>query len=249
VPRVAPSRIAFRSRPFPSSSLVVRALDAARVVVELESSNRRRSAATASSARSRARARNLRARDRSRRRVGKQFECGDRPEDLTVRKKTSRPRGDARHPARARRRQTRARAMDANEHDDAMEDTQRQIARLLPDIIRGADLEKATVRTLQKSLENSMGRDLGEHKNFIRAEVRARARARSRRDARAMIDSRFGAVWEGFDARHRRRCVNFGLRSLRGMIELNSPRDDGGAGALGRARGVERSMTDARDAL
>ena len=248
MPRVAPSRIAFRSRPFPSSSLVVRALDAARVVVELESSNRRRSAAPASSARSRARARNLRARDRSRRRVGKQFERGDRPEDLTVRKKTRRPRGvDV--AARARRRQTRARAMDANEHDDAMEDTQRQIARLLPDIIRGADLEKATVRTLQKSLEDSLGRDLGEHKNFIRAEVRARARARSRRDARAMIDSRFGAVWEGFDARHRRRCVNFGLRSLRGMIELNSPRDDGGAGALGRARGVERSMTDARDAL
>jgi len=138
-------------------------------------------------------------------------------------------------PARARRRQTRARAMDANEHDDAMEDTQRQIARLLPDIIRGADLEKATVRTLQKSLENSMGRDLGEHKNFIRAEVRARARARTRRDARAMIDSRFGAVWEGFDARHRRRCVNFGLRSLRGMIEFTA-----------RRRRRRRSRTSAR---
>ena len=136
---------------------------------------------------------------------------------------------------RARRRQTRARAMDANERDDAMEDTQRQIARLLPDIIRGADLEKATVRTLQKSLEDSLGRDLGEHKNFIRAEVRARARARSRRDARAMIDSRFGAVWEGFDARHRRRCVNFGLRSLRGMIEFTA-----------RRRRRRRSRTSAR---
>ena len=86
--------------------------------------------------------------------------------------------------------------MDANEHDDAMADTQREIARLLPDIIRGADLEKATVRTLQKSLENSMGRDLGEHKNFIRAEVRARARARWRmrrpRDGSIRGLARFG---------------------------------------------------------
>ena len=106
--------------------------------------------------------------------------------------------------------------MDANEHD-AMSDTQREIARLLPDIIRGADLEKATVRTLQKSLENSMGRDLGEHKNFIRTEVRARARVRWRMNARAMVRSWFSAVWEGFDARHRRGCVNFDLRSLKDL--------------------------------
>ena len=96
--------------------------------------------------------------------------------------------------------------MDANEHDDAMEDTQRQIARLLPDIIRGADLEKATVRTLQKSLENSLGRDLGEHKNFIRAEEFSSDFCSVRTVAKSRWRIRWDGIWANTKTLYAPRC-------------------------------------------
>ena len=44
----------------------------------------------------------------------------------------------------------------------------------LPTILRGADLEKSTVKSLQKELETKLGMGLSEKKNFIREQVRAR---------------------------------------------------------------------------
>lgn len=48
----------------------------------------------------------------------------------------------------------------------------------LPTILRGADLEKSTVKSLQKELETKLGMGLSEKKNFIREQVRARIRIR-----------------------------------------------------------------------
>jgi hypothetical protein len=83
--------------------------------------------------------------------------------------------------------------MDANDHDGTMTEARQEIARRLPKIILGADLEKATVRTLQKELEDAMGQDLAEHKNFIRTEVWTRARVMTKE----RTPREFFSIWCG----------------------------------------------------
>ena len=47
-----------------------------------------------------------------------------------------------------------------------------EITRRIPGIIESADLEKCTVKILQRQLEEGLKRDLGEHTDFIRLTVR-----------------------------------------------------------------------------
>lgn len=65
-----------------------------------------------------------------------------------------------------------------------------EITRRVAELVRVVDLEKATVRTLQRELELKLGRDLTEHKNFIRAQVRVEAMSRAFVDGR---DARRGS--------------------------------------------------------
>jgi hypothetical protein len=55
-----------------------------------------------------------------------------------------------------------------------MDRLESDIMAYLPTILRGADLEKSTVKSLQKELETKLGMGLSEKKNFIREQVRAR---------------------------------------------------------------------------
>ena len=59
-----------------------------------------------------------------------------------------------------------------------MDRLESDIMAYLPTILRGADLEKSTVKSLQKELETKLGMGLSEKKNFIREQVRARIRIR-----------------------------------------------------------------------
>ena len=63
--------------------------------------------------------------------------------------------------------------MDADQMSQAV---RTEITRRIPGIIESADLEKCTVKTLQRQLEAGLKRDLGEHTNFIRLTVRRRRR-------------------------------------------------------------------------
>lgn len=54
-----------------------------------------------------------------------------------------------------------------------MDRLESDIMAYLPTILRGADLEKSTVKSLQKELETKLGMGLSEKKNFIREQVRA----------------------------------------------------------------------------
>ena len=56
-----------------------------------------------------------------------------------------------------------------------------EITRRIPGIIESADLEKCTVKILQRQLEEGLKRDLGEHTDFIRLTVREEGRRRRRR--------------------------------------------------------------------
>ena len=53
-----------------------------------------------------------------------------------------------------------------------------EITRRIPGIIESADLEKCTVKILQRQLEEGLKRDLGEHTDFIRLTVREERRRR-----------------------------------------------------------------------
>ena len=57
--------------------------------------------------------------------------------------------------------------------DPKMDRLESDIMAYLPTILRGADLEKSTVKSLQKELETKLGMGLSEKKNFIREQVRA----------------------------------------------------------------------------
>lgn len=50
-----------------------------------------------------------------------------------------------------------------------------EITRRIAELVRVVDLEKATVRTLQRELELRLGRDLSDHRGFIRTQVRVGA--------------------------------------------------------------------------
>lgn len=54
-----------------------------------------------------------------------------------------------------------------------------EITRRVAELVRVVDLEKATVRTLQRELELKLGRDLSDHRDFIRAQVRVGAISRA----------------------------------------------------------------------
>lgn len=60
-------------------------------------------------------------------------------------------------------------AMDADQMSLAV---RTEITRRIPGIIESADLEKCTVKILQRQLEEGLKRDLGEHTDFIRLTVR-----------------------------------------------------------------------------
>jgi len=82
--------------------------------------------------------------------------------------------------------------MDADQMSQAV---RTEIARRIPGIIESADLDKCTVKTLQRQLEAGLKRDLGEHTNFIRLTVRRGRRRRERRWAgkatRGIVDARW----------------------------------------------------------
>ena len=65
--------------------------------------------------------------------------------------------------------------MDADQMSLAM---RTEITRRIPGIIESADLEKCTVKILQRQLEEGLKRDLGEHTDFIRLTVREERRRR-----------------------------------------------------------------------
>ena len=72
-----------------------------------------------------------------------------------------------------------------------MNDLEIAINTHLPEILRRADLEKSTVKTLQKELESKLLMSLDSKKNYIRDQVRVRVRVCAR--ARACVCGRVRA--------------------------------------------------------